>query len=163
MATKTNPPEGEQGRLGDAPRVLPDTIFSVAWHTGEPGELYVRWHRSTYGLDVANRRYTLDRFSEGRAEYIEREQLPSGDLVRESWIEYARWVEQTGEDPLDEYPVNVYAETGGKLEVVPRPQEEIAGDLVVAARSYLARHRQTTPSGTVSDGPEEEIPNAPRL
>lgn len=160
MATKPKPGAPVEQT---APPRLPETIYSVAWHADEPGAIHVRWHRATYGLDASAQRYTVDRFSEGRTDYIDLKDLPSEDRVRESWIEYARWVEQTGEDPLDEYPVGVYAEKGDTLEFVLRPQEEIAGDLVVAARSYLARHRQTSPSGTASDDPEEETRNAPRL
>jgi len=121
------------------PSRLPETLYSVAWHTDEPGAIHVRWHRATYGLDASAQRYTIDRFSEGRADHIDREDLPSVERVRASWVEYAQWVERTGEDPLEQYAVDVSLELSGQI--VPREQHEVAADLVAAAKAYLSAHK----------------------
>lgn len=81
-----------------------DIIATEAWSCGFEDGCKQGWHVANYWID--GRGYTVDRYSDGDHEPISKRDSPSPDAEHQSWIEYAKYVAETGLDPLGNYLID---------------------------------------------------------
>lgn len=81
-----------------------DIIATEAWSCGFEDGCKQGWHVANYWID--GRRYTMDKYSDGDHEPISKRDLPSPEAEHQSWIEYAKYVAETGLDPLGNYLID---------------------------------------------------------
>ena len=80
-----------------------DIIQTVPWHCGER-DCLVGWHQANYWWQEDGS-FSMDAYSDGDHEDIEKDELPSDDEVDEAWRKYYADSVETGLDPLDALPV----------------------------------------------------------
>lgn len=80
---------------------MSDIIASVPWSCDER-DCCVDWHIANYWCGDE---YTVDSYGDGDHEPIEEGDVPTPEAVAEAWATYARFVAETGRDPLGEYTV----------------------------------------------------------
>lgn len=83
--------------------MVQDIILTEAWSCDFCDGCKQGWHVANYWID--GRRYTVDRYSDGDHESISKRDLPTDAEVDQSWIEYAKYVAETGLDPLGNYRI----------------------------------------------------------
>lgn len=81
---------------------MSDIIASVPWSCGDK-TCPVGWHLSNYWDGDGG--ITVDHYADGDHEAAEEGDVPSAESVDEAWATYARFVAETGRDPLHEYTV----------------------------------------------------------
>jgi hypothetical protein len=76
---------------------MDDIICEQPW--SEKGKWFKRnfWHYSDTG------RYSVDEYSDGDHEDCDAQDVPDLEEVERDWLEYYRYVAETGEDPLGEF------------------------------------------------------------
>lgn len=82
---------------------MDDIIESVAWCCGGK-DCQVQWHQANY-WSHADGTYTVDNYADGDHDEVEEADLPTPEEARQSWLDYARHVADTGKDPLHNYTV----------------------------------------------------------
>jgi hypothetical protein len=79
---------------------MDDIIASVAWRDDDGG-----WHQANYWCypKPKRSRYTVDNYGDGDHEDCRLRDIPGTAEIAASWREYAKYVVETGEDPLNNY------------------------------------------------------------
>lgn len=105
---------------------MDDIICSVAWACDD-AECSEQWHQTDYWV-YADGTYSVDWYADGDHDDIDASDVPEPDVVNASWLDYARFVKRTGNDPLRNYCVATMKHTPRVFRVVLGPG--IAGVVV---------------------------------
>lgn len=61
-----------------------------------------KWHKRSYWI-YDDGKYSVDEYSDGDHDDADEEDLPTYEEVQDAWLEYYRYVAETGLDPIDEF------------------------------------------------------------
>ena len=116
-------------------------IVEMPWHCGEQ-DCPVGWHKANYWFNEdGGGGYTVDSYADGDHEEVDDVPLP--EEVEKAWKSYARYVAETGEDPLGAYYVKRTMKEEREYKAVVSPKENgltavFEGRKSGAAEEYLS-------------------------
>lgn len=122
-----------------------EIIRTIPWRC-EDDSCPCTWHKESWWI-YSDGSYSLDRYTSGDHDDVESlDDFPTKADEITAWLEYARWVNNVGEDPLRHFPLNHYKST--KERWYAHIKNSIVGPVVI----YLRRGRDQ--EFTPCDAPE---------